>query len=199
MRIAVHSRSVAITRVVTSIITQAGHHVAADGGTADFVVVDGIHPTGAAISAPCLHLVAQGAIAEQALACPLRPQHLLQRLMMLENMHTIALANHWQLDMQARMLGREGEPLPLTEKECALLKHLAQAHPRPLTREDLLAQVWGMAGDVDTHTLETHIYRLRAKLEALTPPACDIRTEGGAYLLVLGGEENHCTHGAGRL
>jgi DNA-binding response OmpR family regulator len=42
-----------------------------------------------------------------------------------------------------------------------------------------------MQPDVETHTLETHIYRLRSKLDALTPKPCDIITLDGAYQLTM--------------
>jgi len=58
--------------------------------------------------------------------------------------------------------------LTLTEKEVAVLMYLWQ-RPDPALREDLLRDVWHYASDADTHTIETHIYRLRQKIE--TDPA----------------------------
>lgn len=52
----------------------------------------------------------------------------------------------------------------LTEKEVALIVHLAVNGSA--TREELLRNVWRYANDVDTHTIETHIYRLRQKIES---------------------------------
>ncbi len=52
----------------------------------------------------------------------------------------------------------------LTEKEIDILAALAAA-PKGLTREALLADVWGYKAELETHTLETNIYRLRQKLE----------------------------------
>lgn len=57
------------------------------------------------------------------------------------------------------------EEIVLTEKEAAILNCLAQAEGALISRRDLLTRVWGYVEGVETHTLETHIYRLRKKLE----------------------------------
>lgn len=188
MRITAKSASASVARMLEAIITRSGHEVARNEANADFLIEDTIHPIRHNAGAiPALLLVAQAAMQEQAVACPLRPERLIQRLAMLGNTQSVALSNGWTLDMLARTLHHEnGTTSALTEKECSLLKHLAQAHPQPMGRDTLLGQVWGMQGDVDTHTLETHIYRLRAKLNELTPHPCDIITQGGAYALVFG-------------
>ena len=54
----------------------------------------------------------------------------------------------------------------LTDKECAILKYLYRAGGKPVSRQVLLNEVWGYSSAVSTHTLETHVYRLRQKLEA---------------------------------
>lgn len=60
----------------------------------------------------------------------------------------------------------DGQGIRLTEKETEILTYLAM-HSRdvPVKRDDLLAAIWGYAEDIETHTLETHIYRLRQKIE----------------------------------
>ena len=71
----------------------------------------------------------------------------------------------------------------LTEKEAAILKYLYRARDRAIARDVLLSEVWGYNANVATHTLETHIYRLRQKIE---PEPSDPRllvTEGGGYRL----------------
>jgi DNA-binding response OmpR family regulator len=71
----------------------------------------------------------------------------------------------------------------LTEKETNILKYLYRAGEKPVSREELLAEVWGYNAGVTTHTLETHIYRLRQKIE---PDAAGIKlllTEAGGYRL----------------
>jgi DNA-binding response OmpR family regulator len=71
----------------------------------------------------------------------------------------------------------------LTEKECAILKFLYRAGTAPVARQVLLNEVWGYNASVTTHTLETHIYRLRQKIE---PDPANLRlliTEAGGYRL----------------
>ena len=61
----------------------------------------------------------------------------------------------------------------LTEKETSILKYLYRAGDRPIGRETLLGEVWGYNAGVTTHTLETHIYRLRQKIERDPIPCRD--------------------------
>jgi DNA-binding response OmpR family regulator len=72
----------------------------------------------------------------------------------------------------------------LTRKEVTLLKFLCRTH-RPAARETLLNEVWGYSSGVDTHTLETHIYRLRQKIEPEPGRAQLLVTEGGGYRLQM--------------
>ncbi len=58
-----------------------------------------------------------------------------------------------------------GDDIRLTDKERLLLRFLFEAKETGIPRKDLLKAVWGYADDAETHTLETHIYRLRQKLE----------------------------------
>ncbi|OFW90189.1 MAG: hypothetical protein A3B66_03015 [Alphaproteobacteria bacterium RIFCSPHIGHO2_02_FULL_46_13] len=58
-----------------------------------------------------------------------------------------------------------GDDIRLTDKERLLLRFLFEARETGIPRKDLLKAVWGYADDAETHTLETHIYRLRQKLE----------------------------------
>lgn len=74
----------------------------------------------------------------------------------------------------------------LTDKESAILIALANAAEAGLHREQLLAEVWGYRTDMETHTLETHLYRLRQKLEKMQAPHL-LRVENGRYRLVTKG------------
>ncbi len=72
----------------------------------------------------------------------------------------------------------------LTEKETSILKFLYRAGDKVVGRDQLLGAVWGYNAGVTTHTLETHIYRLRQKIE-LDPSNAEILvTELGGYHLV---------------
>src|SRR5687768_9853704 len=71
----------------------------------------------------------------------------------------------------------------LTEKESAILKFLYRASGRPVGRQVLLNEVWGYNAAVTTHTLETHIYRLRQKIEPDPANTRLLLTEGGGYRL----------------
>ena len=71
----------------------------------------------------------------------------------------------------------------LTEKETSILKYLYRAGSKVVGREILLAEVWGYNAGVTTHTLETHIYRLRQKIELNPSEASILVTEPGGYRL----------------
>jgi DNA-binding response OmpR family regulator len=72
----------------------------------------------------------------------------------------------------------------LTEKETAILKYLYRAGEQAVGRETLLGEVWGYNAGVTTHTLETHVYRLRQKIEKDPAKAELLVTEPGGYRLV---------------
>ena len=72
----------------------------------------------------------------------------------------------------------------LTEKETAILKYLFRAGDRPIGRDQLLHEVWGYNAGVTTHTLETHVYRLRQKIERDPQKAEILVTDPGGYRLV---------------
>jgi DNA-binding response OmpR family regulator len=73
--------------------------------------------------------------------------------------------------------------LRLTEKETAILKYLYRAGERAVGRDVLLGEVWGYNAGVTTHTLETHIYRLRQKIEGDPSKPQILVTEPGGYRL----------------
>jgi DNA-binding response OmpR family regulator len=70
----------------------------------------------------------------------------------------------------------------LTDKETNILKYLYRAGA-PVPREELLTEVWGYNAGVTTHTLETHVYRLRQKIEPDPGRATLLITEAGGYRL----------------
>ncbi|HEX4159346.1 MAG TPA: response regulator transcription factor [Rhizomicrobium sp.] len=81
------------------------------------------------------------------------------------------------------LLDPKGKKIRLTEKETNILKHLHRSGAT-VARETLLHEVWGYNPAVTTHTLETHIYRLRQKIETNPGAAQILITESGGYRLV---------------
>ena len=78
----------------------------------------------------------------------------------------------------------DGGKVRLTDKETSILKYLYRQGPKTITRDVLLKEVWGYNNRVTTHTLETHIYRLRQKIERDPSNARLLVTEEGGYRLV---------------
>ena len=72
----------------------------------------------------------------------------------------------------------------LTEKETAILTYLYRTDARIVKRETLLGEIWGYTAAVTTHTLETHVYRLRQKIEPDPSNTTILVTESGGYRLV---------------
>ncbi len=85
---------------------------------------------------------------------------------------------------QKFLLKDDGRKIRLTEKETNILKYLLRAENATVQREVLLHEVWGYNAGVTTHTLETHIYRLRQKIELDPSQAKLLVTESGGYKIV---------------
>ncbi|MCW8916431.1 MAG: response regulator transcription factor [Magnetovibrio sp.] len=80
--------------------------------------------------------------------------------------------------------GDTGHQIRLTDKESQILKFLYLHGDRVVSRDELLDEVWGYNAGVTTHTLETHVYRLRQKMEPDPSHAEILITESGGYRLV---------------
>lgn len=85
---------------------------------------------------------------------------------------------------QKMLVTEDDKKVRLTEKETNILKFLYRASERVVPRDVLLREVWGYNAGVTTHTLETHIYRLRQKIEPDPSNAQILVTESGGYRLV---------------
>ncbi len=81
------------------------------------------------------------------------------------------------------LVDAKGRKIRLTEKETNILKYLYRAGAKAVSREELLTEVWGYNAGVTTHTLETHIYRLRQKIEPEPGQARLLLTDAGGYRL----------------
>jgi DNA-binding response OmpR family regulator len=83
------------------------------------------------------------------------------------------------------LLNQQGSKLRLTQMETSILRYLYRAGAQPASRERLLQEVWGYNSGVSTHTLETHIYRLRQKIEKDAAAPAILVTAAGGYKLML--------------
>ena len=81
------------------------------------------------------------------------------------------------------LIGEDNRKVRLTEKETSILKYLYRAGREVVGRETLLHEVWGYSAGITTHTLETHVYRLRQKMERDPSNAEILVTESGGYRL----------------
>ena len=97
----------------------------------------------------------------------------------------IFVVGPYKFQPAAKMLviGDGQKKIRLTEKETAILKYLYRVGNKTVSRDTLLGEVWGYNAAVTTHTLETHIYRLRQKIEAEPSAARLLLTEPGGYRL----------------
>ena len=80
---------------------------------------------------------------------------------------------------------RNREITKLTEKEVCILKYLYKNKDKIVNKNDLMQEVWEYAADATTHTVETHIYRLRQKVEKEDETAQLILTSDGGYQLIV--------------
>lgn len=123
----------------------------------------------------------------ESLARPFRISALLARLHALNTHHAPAddaavRIGPYTFHPSAKLLQADGRKVRLTEKETNILKFL-HASSGTVPRDTLLHEVWGYSPAVATHTLETHIYRLRKKIEQDPANAQILLTEGGGYRL----------------
>ena len=84
---------------------------------------------------------------------------------------------------QKLLIDEKGSKIRLTEKEAAIIKFLYRAGDSVVSRDTLLEEVWGYNSGVTTHTLETHVYRLRQKIEKDPANAQILITDSGGYRL----------------
>ena len=84
---------------------------------------------------------------------------------------------------QKLLIDDKGSKIRLTEKEAAIIKFLYRAGDSVVSRDTLLEEVWGYNSGVTTHTLETHVYRLRQKIEKDPANAQILITDSGGYRL----------------
>ena len=98
-----------------------------------------------------------------------RPMRILDLLSHIENLpySQVILFSHFSLDLRDKILKNleVNECQRVTEKECQLLYFFYKNKGLEISKETLLKEIWAYHPEAETHTLETHIYRLRQKLE----------------------------------
>jgi len=110
---------------------------------------------------------------------PFKMQALLAGIAGALQVESLQLGQGYELQLRQKQLTHSGKSVALTDKEAQLLQNLAEGKGG---REQLLKNVWGMEPSLDTHTLETHIYRLRGKFRELGEDEM-VMAEGGGYKL----------------
>ncbi len=83
---------------------------------------------------------------------------------------------------QRRLVFKNTAPITLTEKEVSLLVFLDKEKGNPIARDDLLKKVWGYGEGITTHTIETHIYKLKQKLKNLSDEDVILLNKEGYFL-----------------
>ena len=79
------------------------------------------------------------------------------------NLNSSIAVKNYLLNKNEKKLSRSDNYIILTEKEVQLLE-LFLNNKKPISKDNILSSVWNYASDADTHTVETHIYRLRKKI-----------------------------------
>jgi DNA-binding response OmpR family regulator len=197
-----HSSDAAVRRSLGEQLLAKGYRLADCAAAADLLLVEAAVAVddGADVAAAlCADFRRQGCVqpilllglsAEQAraagaddgLAKPFRFGDLLKCLEQV-SLGGVMPMGKFRLDANARELADDqGRTLRLTEKEAAILLYLARAGDTAVGRDELLGEVWGYAENATTHTVETHIYRLRRKLTENGGGEL-LRTEAGGYRL----------------
>lgn len=128
--------------------------------------------------------------ASDFVVAPYRPVELLARLRAQIRAHAnsadVVLAiGPYRFHPAGRLLedARRGA-IRLTQKESEVLKYLYRAEGRPVARQTLLREVWGYKHGADSYTVESHIYRLRRKIEADPTRPRFLLNEDGGYALI---------------
>ncbi len=130
---------------------------------------------------------------EEVMSLPLRIGHLLKYIQLFYQ-HKILLKNQQPIELNQFLFKpnenklsykKNNQDIQLTEKENFILYFLYQNKGQSVSRETLLEEIWGYSDDIETHTLETHIYRLRQKIEELSKINDVIKTNDEGYYLEL--------------
>lgn len=112
-------------------------------------------------------------------------EHLLYERTVTAGQQVLAFPMQAEFSAADKAMRRDGTTLELTDKETAMLLCLYHHRHGWLARQQLLEDVWGYSDSITTHTLETHLYRLRTKLREMFGDEDIVVTKQGAYQLRL--------------
>lgn len=185
LRLLLLSPDPAFFKALSQQLTPQGFDCAEEGPDFDAVLLDGAQMPDPGLG-PVLRLIGpQEETDEECLTKPVRLAQLVSRLRRLADRFQSRRRRQigdWDLDAQTSQLIRGGESQKLTGKEAAILIELFEADGA-VGRDALLENIWGYGANISTHTLETHIYRLRQKIEADPGEPQVLLTLEGGYLL----------------
>ena len=123
-----------------------------------------------------------------AVDLPVRLSFLLNKiyaaLKNLNDNNTLIINDNFHILLQQKTIRNleNGQTIDITDKEIQLLQAIIQAGESGISRDGLLQSVWGITSELDTHTLETHIYRLRKKIRDIFDIEI-IKASDGGYKL----------------
>jgi DNA-binding response OmpR family regulator len=129
--------------------------------------------------------------ADEILSLPVTIAHLASRIRAYTSLHQahetaeIQLGPYVLKTGMRQLIWPDGQIFKLTDKETRILRYLHRAQGQAVSREALLSEIWGYDSRLTTHTLETHIYRLRQKSENGTEAQVLLVTEAGGYRLAV--------------
>lgn len=106
------------------------------------------------------------------------------RVYELQQLESLNIYGHKYINSRRALINDKGVEIKLTDKEIEILSYLHKNHMRPVPREEMLREVWRYQNGVTTHTLETHIYRLRQKLAGFIGNKEALITDEGGYRLL---------------
>ena len=86
----------------------------------------------------------------------------------------------YKLDINSREFVLKDKKIKLTEKESHIILYISNS-TKPVSIEDLQLNVWGYHSDLETHTVETHVYRLRKKISATFDDYDFIKSKKNGY------------------
>ena len=184
--IEIFAASPAEAAYLAEIVRAAGFSKAT--GAADLGLASARAALPAGLLMPVLRLGGQGGEGVRLMEAPARACEVITLLQSMvrsgQGLPVKITIGDYELDTRDNLWTKSGgTPLRLTEKETAILIHMKAAGGKAVSRQELLEHVWSYVPDVETHTLETHIYRLRQKIEDDPSTPKILITQGDGYVL----------------